>query len=820
MRRLDFASGCQNTRPETKTTGAAASTPIRPSKSSMPSSSSVASAPAGTPTPAAAPPARNIATTTRRIVSAPSSYSPSPRQTPTLKPRVTTTVSPTVAPRGAPTQPHLPLLSRHSARHLPRLPTPGLAANTTNSSTTPAPAVAAVVATTAGASRASLRSSSQHHKQHVISLAVKTRSPPASLTNMPPGERPRQPQLSAAAARSINRTPLTPKIAAKGPPVTPLARRPHSSTPTLAGSQNPRDDVSTPITAFLTHNITPRSGTRQSRVDSANSTPNGTPNTERTSDGFENNNNNNNNASRLGLGASPPANDLPRQAASQLDLPSDSNDSSKFFYASDARCIQQTGLQRPGSVSQKSANTFFYANGSTADGGRNISPSSNAASISLASPNPESATTKFFYANGKPDMSLRPGIIQSTSESVVSSNSRIATSRPPAGNPHAAFNVPPPQRPASPIKAASTPMSQTLRNNVASPPSPKRTSLVSSPPSLPQQASSASRRKVSIDTAPKEMGGHRRAGSVPGFEPLTVARFNLPTKSSETASVSPPLSPGFSQPAMTMASILQVADELQDETESREGDAQSDVSQVPQSPTKSAHFGDSVSELVANARRERKVQDLEITNASLEAINRTLERQLRKQTAELRRYRRLSRSGALSAASSRVTSLALTEPPTDMSDVDEEDEMELEEDMDSFDDSDLSSNDTMSTEDIMLSSAKLDARRRRDERRLHLDLTKHQELLIDSQRINQSLKRCLDFTEALIKEGQKALQYNVRVSDVKLGGRVLAPSDDYEDEVSYQEEDTIQSGSHGLEPPWPKTSQDRDSGIELPTDGG
>ncbi|KID98128.1 hypothetical protein MAJ_05985, partial [Metarhizium majus ARSEF 297] len=62
MRRLDFASGCQNTRPETKATGAAASTRIKPSRWS------IASAPAGTPTPAAAPPARNTATTTRREV--------------------------------------------------------------------------------------------------------------------------------------------------------------------------------------------------------------------------------------------------------------------------------------------------------------------------------------------------------------------------------------------------------------------------------------------------------------------------------------------------------------------------------------------------------------------------------------------------------------------------------------------------------------------------------------------------------------------------------------------------------------------------------
>jgi hypothetical protein len=42
------------------------------------------------------------------------------------------------------------------------------------------------------------------------------------------------------------------------------------------------------------------------------------------------------------------------------------------------------------------------------------------------------------------------------------------------------------------------------------------------------------------------------------------------------------------------------------------------------------------------------VLDLEISNSSLLAINRTLEREMRKQSAELRRFRRLSRSGRLS----------------------------------------------------------------------------------------------------------------------------------------------------------------------------
>ena len=67
--------------------------------------------------------------------------------------------------------------------------------------------------------------------------------------------------------------------------------------------------------------------------------------------------------------------------------------------------------------------------------------------------------------------------------------------------------------------------------------------------------------------------------------------------------------------------------------------------------------------------------------------------------------------------------------------------------------------------------------RTRDEKRFLLDLAKHQELLADSQRMNQSLKRCLGWTEELIKEGQRALEYRVHVGDVQLGGRVLAPED-------------------------------------------
>ncbi|OJD14072.1 hypothetical protein AJ78_05549 [Emergomyces pasteurianus Ep9510] len=189
---------------------------------------------------------------------------------------------------------------------------------------------------------------------------------------------------------------------------------------------------------------------------------------------------------------------------------------------------------------------------------------------------------------------------------------------------------------------------------------------------------------------------------------------------------------------------------------------------------------DKMNELASNARRERKVLDLEISNSSLLAINRTLEREMRKQSAELRRYRRLTRSGRLSMTDSVVSmsgrrTLSIVgetgDEPSDMS------LMENSEDdfSDSSDDESTPSHDgTPNPNDTTEHDAK---HRTKDEKRFILDLTKHQQLLIDSQKLNQSIKRCLGWTDSLIEEAKKALDYHVRVSDIDIGGRVLAPDE-------------------------------------------
>lgn len=326
------------------------------------------------------------------------------------------------------------------------------------------------------------------------------------------------------------------------------------------------------------------------------------------------------------------------------------------------------------------------------------------------------------------------------------------------------------------------------------------------------------------------------------------------------------------------ASLLQAAQDFvaeedeQDEAEEGEesgGDGEPRRGSVS-SPSKSSPQDKEISDLVANARRERKVQDLQITNASLEAINRTLERQLRKQTAELRAYKRLSRSGRLNVGPALVASPAdagllagadldaLSEEGSELGAEDGERDT-LTEELEDEDDDDLSGSEDSADMTPATKAIRDAERREKDEERLRLDLSKHQQLLSDSQKINQSLKRCLGWTEELIKEGKRALAYQVKASDVEIGGRVLAPEevearearereeaagegdtdtiDDTISDTDLEDDESIFTPEPGVLMPrlaakfineqnrqqqsWGKQTQDRDSGIELqPTDGG
>ncbi|KAI0396468.1 hypothetical protein F5Y17DRAFT_419206 [Xylariaceae sp. FL0594] len=668
---------------------------------------------------------------------------------------------------------------------------------------------------------------------------------PTNSTN-----RPQMPSLSATAARGMSRPPLTPKIASasrsshnqpktpSGPSLASAAAslprrtpqqqqslRPSSTVSVNSNSPNRSlyDDPALSFSSHLSSNITPRSGSRQSRVDSANSTPNGTPNPERTEPWDVKANFTF--SSPLSQG-DPSRRPIVTFSAGGPEMVNSGEP--KFFHASDVK----TTAARPISASKTGASkgsTFFYANGD------NVTPKKRGSPATLSPPlspgltrGQDNAQSKFIFANGTPEVRpSAPRLRSRRSGSTISTASKAPT----AASAPVARSTAASQRPTSPSKLPVHSQSTYKFSANGATPHGAPTARVQITPPPPIGPPQLTLRRPG--TATSRSSGHSRTGSlVQGEDPSESLR----PLASPMSGLYPPANLAPTNPAqLTLASILQAADEF---GEAETGTPPDDQAAL-QSPTKSTFSSsDPMAELVANARRERKVQDLQIRNASLEAINRTLERQLRKQTAELRRFRRLSRSGhpsmASTAVSSRVTSGAFSE--IDLESLALSDLSEEASDMGDLGDEAFSDTESARSDLSPSTLAVQDAKhRQRDEERLTLDLAKHQQILTDSQKINQSIKRCLDWTEELIKEGKKALDYRVSASDVKLGGRVLDPLDE-EDENSrilsskeatreWDEKLLEPIGPADAPPPessidcWDTEAQDRDSGIELAGEG-
>jgi hypothetical protein len=189
---------------------------------------------------------------------------------------------------------------------------------------------------------------------------------------------------------------------------------------------------------------------------------------------------------------------------------------------------------------------------------------------------------------------------------------------------------------------------------------------------------------------------------------------------------------------------------------------------------------------------------------------------MRKQSLELRRFKRLSRSRQISMASTSMRSVSGQSGLSTLPESEDGDGggtygtlSELDEEMSNseFEGSDLDN--SFDDDSSLLSSTshnmQQSKRRARDEKRLMLDLSKHQQQLIDSQKMNQSIKRCLNWTEELISEGRKALEYQVKVSDVAVGGIVLTPDPDDDDDNDREGAGTrskgLLSASHPLSTP-------------------
>ena len=555
-----------------------------------------------------------------------------------------------------------------------------------------------------------------------------------------------------AHVRSRGGAYIAPRLATPSPsPSTPLGPKKEQGS---ASAATPRtaatESFSTPVKNFLSSNITPRSSSRKARVDSASSTPrstpNGTPTTSRPTSVVATQGPGENAASEIGLGLnlyagrnpsdSGMANAEGRKSTSPERAGPNRNDrrSPMFFHASDATATAPRRTSQGSAVSRG----FVYADGRQ-------EPATKSASNLLANQAP-----KFFHANS----------ISESAWEATPSNSNSPTSQPFVPHTRPANPANDRQRSTSPLKDFELPAEEAARRRRRS----SAFSSLSQQSALRSVASSKANQAIfakndppnnchyksqSLSSGPSKcMSDTAISGTPQPARPIT----NSTTIASPLSLQTHPLPPPLTSPASPLVS-----------PGSQQNAAQSSVDQL--------------NTLAANARRERKVLDLEISNSSLLAINRTLEREMRKQKAELRRYRRLTSSGRLSLAPTDRSVSSSTDFSV-LSDIDSEVEDDFDGDNGS-EDFGTNETDTSSASSSPNAQANNDARRRvRDERRLRLDLDKHQEILIDSQKLNQSLKRCLGWTEELILEGRKALAYQVRVSDVAIGGRVLHADDE------------------------------------------
>ena len=606
----------------------------------------------------------------------------------------------------------------------------------------------------------------------------------------------------------------SPKRYGRGSSLPRSSTSPSSNGPPAGGNKRMRvsgiesgyteEDVATPVKSFLSSNITPRSGSRKARAESASPTSIGTPRTistpsrpvssaEKVPQSGDTALASNSSMLRsatpgklsttesrnIGIDVEssftfrPPLVERTNSGASS----NNSESTPMFFHASEAQASKQF---RPSTNNLQKAWAAGSPNLRTENG-----PSGRSSALSNSSPTSDDQRPKFFHANESHEpKALSPRPTSSTTynrpilQTIYSEHAAVASS---------------PVRAPSPLKEEVLPRKSSVTRA-----SPRRhTRLVSNggteikSPDTPAYGDSSLSRRSSLNSqANHRITTHGRSSSAQSDNPSPPRKLSIATMDSnpfETARTTSALSNNSIPPYGTYAS------------NATNDPPASPLRMQPQSPTKPQSKLDQMNELAANARRERKVLDLEISNSSLLAINRTLEREMRKQHAELRSYRRLSRSGRLSVApSSRSASgrkSTLSNTDTDVNSDDLLSPSETEDDEHHKDgSSSKSSTSASSRPSSPLSRAARD--RFHDQKTTPLDLTAQRALLLESQRLNQSIKRCLGRTEFLISSGRRALEFTVHPPEIEnLGPKVLTP-----DEV---EDDVIERGQGLLSPTIP-----------------
>ena len=596
----------------------------------------------------------------------------------------------------------------------------------------------------------------------------------------------------------------------------------------VAGSESGCLDhhVATPVKTFLSSNITPRSSSRKARAEAVSPISNGrskrTPTFSRPTASQDSADYREDARATSGLGlrisnsgrqtaksgsivsdgpGSSLASDVdPLQWTDSTSRVSSPEDAPKFFHANDIKHpTSRPAFERPmphdGSTTQVQSNKRAITNG------RISSP--------RTSPTPEEQTAKFFYTNNHNESKV----------SLLRLSNGNNPERPQLHTIYSANTPSSPPRASSPLKEEILPRKPSLGK-----PSPRRhTRLVSnggggikSPEAFSVGKGDLSRRSSLNSPRQALQTGHMRSPSAPATGPNSHRRSSIPP--SDENSLGRARTTSITGPQGTLPHSVNPPSTNQELPRSQ-------LPSQPPSPTKQTTTGqskiDQMNELAANARRERKVLDLEISNSSLLAINRTLEREMRKQNAELRRFRRLSRSGRMSIAPSSRSVSGKISMLSEM-DIDLHSDDLVSSSDDEGDPVDFLSEMSSTSASSRPSSPNTRAARTRfqDPKQIEPDLAAHRALLLDSQKMNISIKRCLAQSETLISSGRRALEYRAKTPEQSnQGARVLTP-DENEDQSIRQSQGLLSpSLDQMVSNPWERSLGSMgsfDGGLETP----
>lgn len=326
------------------------------------------------------------------------------------------------------------------------------------------------------------------------------------------------------------------------------------------------------------------------------------------------------------------------------------------------------------------------------------------------------------------------------------------------------------------IERPTSPTASDISSNDSTPHVIRSTMSVDFPSKLPSPARRSSldvgrQRSPSINS--NFSPGHRKAQSVATTSTLPTRRsrvqIGISTPTTSQPLVSSPLASRIPRSSIDAGVVPNSDDTIPSSTSSLDGQSRPSTAQTDDDPTLTTTIG--------AARHERKLLDLEISNSSLLAINRSLEREVLKQKSELRKLRRATRGTSVSLGSRASLLSEVSFADSNDGNNSEASFASPSYDLDNIDNSTMEDGEYTPTKNYGRVSSIGGGTE--IPHFTTANLSKHKEILIDSQKMNLSLQRCLGITEQLLKDATRSLEYQPQVAVTS--SPVLTPVDEDQD---------------------------------------